>query len=530
MAGPVPAVAGPGNIEDGNWHRAVLNWHKATNTLSVSFDGASILTYTNDIINNVFGGQTCVYWGFTSGTGDAYNVQEAKEVACYSPTPTFTLTPSISQTFTISATPSISPSFSPSPTATTAPPAGCGGPTFVSAANVVSASNSVPHTTGSGCYGTTNTYSVNAGAGANRLLVVRIENGNAGVNPTMVWYGGTTLTTLRTDADYSGIMGTYYLKAPPTGANNLVITYASGSCNYNVIAEVYADVNQSSPIGGNSYNSGSSGAGMNTTVTASSSGSILSDFITSQQVFSGNGGNGVITGLGAGQTNFNVGSACCEEVYGDYKVSGGTGSQTMNYTYQQSGKSYSSQLIEIMPFVCTPTTTPTMSQTGTPSPTATASRSATPSPTATQTGSASPTATRSATMSATATATATLSATPSRTGTPSASPSISPSPTQSYSPTPAATPTMTPQMPLVKTANVGTATIGDTITFCIAWTNDSSAPQTVHFWDTVSAYLTYIGCSNSCTKTGSTVAWGVAAASGASGQSCFWGKVNGYPP
>ena len=513
VAGPVAAKAGPLNIEDGAWHRVVLTWNKATNTLSVSFDGSSILTYTNDIITNVFGGTSCVYWGFTSGTGDAYNVHEAKEVSCYSPTSTVTPTPSISQTPTRSPTWTVSPTVSQTPSVTTVPtsaPAGCGGPTLVSAANVVSASNSIPHTDGSGCYNTSNTYSVNAGAGANRLLVVRLENQIA-VNPTLIWYGGITLTVLRSDTPYSsGQLTTYYALAPPTGSNNLVITFAGSNCNYNVVAEVYADVNQSTPFGGSSYNSGLSGLGVNTTVTASSASSILSDFLVSEQVFSGNSGNGVVTGLGAGQTNFNLGSACCEEVYGDYRLSGGTGSQVFTYSYQQAGKKYSSQLIEIMPYVCTPTITPSSSSTSTKTPTNTITPSVSPTPTYT--------------------ITATRTVTPTPTITPSATPSNTPQATPSFTQTVAATRTNTPTMPLVKTSNVSQATIGDTITFCIAWTNNASSAQTVHFWDSVSPYLTYVGCSNSCTKTANAVAWSVSAAPGASGSSCFWGTVSAYPP
>ena len=520
VAGPVAAVAGPGNIEDGNWHRVVITWNKAANTLSVGFDGASILTYTNDIINNVFGGSTCVFWGFTSGTGDAYNVQEAKEVSCYSPTFTPSQTPTISPTFTRSMTASITPTFSVSPTPTTAPPAGCGGPTFQSASTLDfggtygGALTAGGHTNSNGCYNASNSYTVTGAGGSNRLLVVRIENQN-NVTPTLVWYAGTTLTALRSDTHYGGgKMLTYYMTAPATGSNSLVVNYASGGCNHNVAAEFYSDVSQSSPIGANAFYSGTATFAMNTTITASSGSSILSDFITSQQIFTGNGGAGVVTALGAGQASLNLGAACCEEIYGDYRASGGTGLQTMNYTMQQTGKSYSSQLIEIMPFVCTPTVTP----------------SATPTSTLTATPSASPTRTITPSASPTFTLTITPSPSPTFTATPTRTLTNTPSPTPSASPTPVFTPTKTPLMPLTKTANVASATIGDTITFCIAWTNDSSATQTVHFWDTVSPYLTYVGCSNACTKTGNTVAWGVSAPSGASGQSCFWGTVSGYPP
>jgi uncharacterized repeat protein (TIGR01451 family) len=101
------------------------------------------------------------------------------------------------------------------------------------------------------------------------------------------------------------------------------------------------------------------------------------------------------------------------------------------------------------------------------------------------------------------------------------------SPTLTRSPT--ITSTVTPALALVKSSNVSQATIGDTITFCLAWSNDSGVIKVVNHWDTIPSTLTYVGCSNSCTKTGSVVSWSVNAAIGASGQACFWGKVNGYP-
>lgn len=124
------------------------------------------------------------------------------------------------------------------------------------------------------------------------------------------------------------------------------------------------------------------------------------------------------------------------------------------------------------------------------------------------------------------TATNTPSVTPSatRTATPTATRTVTPSATPTFSASP------TPSMPLVKTSNLSNATIGDTITFCIAYTNDSGATQTIKVWDTISSFLTYIACNNSCAKSGSVVSWSVASvAAGGSGSVCFWGTVNGYP-
>jgi uncharacterized repeat protein (TIGR01451 family) len=92
------------------------------------------------------------------------------------------------------------------------------------------------------------------------------------------------------------------------------------------------------------------------------------------------------------------------------------------------------------------------------------------------------------------------------------------------------TPTPTPSMPLVKTINVPTANLGDTVTYCVNWTNNSSAAQSFNVWDTVPASITYLGCISGCAQSGGVVSWSlVGAAAATSGTFCFWGRVSGYP-
>ena len=83
-----PVVSFGSNIEDGNWHSVQISWDPATFTLQVYVDCQLMLTYTNDIVNNIFGGNPMVWWGFTASTGGATNLQQF----CY--TPPFTLTTS----------------------------------------------------------------------------------------------------------------------------------------------------------------------------------------------------------------------------------------------------------------------------------------------------------------------------------------------------------------------------------------------------------------------------------------------------
>jgi uncharacterized repeat protein (TIGR01451 family) len=85
-------------------------------------------------------------------------------------------------------------------------------------------------------------------------------------------------------------------------------------------------------------------------------------------------------------------------------------------------------------------------------------------------------------------------------------------------------------MSLVKSANVTQATLGDTITFCLQWQNNSQSATVMTLWDTVSSYLTYLGCNTGCSESASLVTWNLGSQSaGSSGTVCFWAKVSGYP-
>ena len=56
-------------------------------TLQVSIDCQLTLTYTNDIVANIFSANPMITWGFTSATGSKYNLQQF----CYAPPLNFTI-------------------------------------------------------------------------------------------------------------------------------------------------------------------------------------------------------------------------------------------------------------------------------------------------------------------------------------------------------------------------------------------------------------------------------------------------------
>lgn len=75
IAGPVTAISGNDNIEDGNWHSLHIIWDVPTKTLTVLVDGVLRVSAVKDFVTDVFSGNPMVYWGFTGSTGGAKNWQ-----------------------------------------------------------------------------------------------------------------------------------------------------------------------------------------------------------------------------------------------------------------------------------------------------------------------------------------------------------------------------------------------------------------------------------------------------------------------
>lgn len=75
LAGPVNANANGLNIEDGEDHPVRITWDPNTAIVAVYFDCEFRLAENVDLINDIFSGQTSVYWGFTGSTGGSYNNQ-----------------------------------------------------------------------------------------------------------------------------------------------------------------------------------------------------------------------------------------------------------------------------------------------------------------------------------------------------------------------------------------------------------------------------------------------------------------------
>jgi len=63
------------NIEDGANHLFRVTWDPATTELEVYLDGTSMFVHTEDLVATYFGGDPEVFFGWTAGTGGAFNQQ-----------------------------------------------------------------------------------------------------------------------------------------------------------------------------------------------------------------------------------------------------------------------------------------------------------------------------------------------------------------------------------------------------------------------------------------------------------------------
>ena len=64
------------NLEDGAWHPLRIIWDPKARQLSIYLDQQLRLTYTGDLVNEIFGGNPMVYWGATAATGRLSNYQD----------------------------------------------------------------------------------------------------------------------------------------------------------------------------------------------------------------------------------------------------------------------------------------------------------------------------------------------------------------------------------------------------------------------------------------------------------------------
>lgn len=76
LAGPVQILPGIDNLEDCQYHDLRTTWDPETFTMNIYVNCMLRLSYTGDIVTEVFGSDPMVFWGFTSATGGLTNIHE----------------------------------------------------------------------------------------------------------------------------------------------------------------------------------------------------------------------------------------------------------------------------------------------------------------------------------------------------------------------------------------------------------------------------------------------------------------------
>ena len=83
-------------------------------------------------------------------------------------------------------------------------------------------------------------------SGSNRLLVVVVYRKSLGAEVNSITYGGVAMTFLNGDNTAHYPVSAYYLVAPASGANDIVVTLV-GSTNGGILAASYTGVDQGAP-------------------------------------------------------------------------------------------------------------------------------------------------------------------------------------------------------------------------------------------------------------------------------------------
>jgi len=155
------------------------------------------------------------------------------------------------------------------------------------------------------------------------------------------------------------------------------------------------------------------------------------------------------------------------------------------------------------------------------------------SPTPTITLTRTPTATRTITETATQTRTRTITATVTQTRTVGVTLTITMTATRTVTATPTITRTATPVQPniqLTKTEDRTIMMLGETIQYCLNYTNSGAAPATFNIWDTIPDPMDFVSCTGGCSQVGNILVWTITnLGAGASGSVCFNARAARLP-
>jgi hypothetical protein len=171
--------------------------------------------------------------------------------------------------------------------------------------------------------------------GSDRILIVATANQQGGISITSITYNSVALTFIRADDGATGARSEiWYLLAPSTGANNIIVTPSGGGTRLAVGAISLTGVTQSSPIGATNGATGS-GTGPSVALTTTVANSWIVSNCASE-------GDTVTSTPGANETEryqangSSSPAASRSNVAGNTEVSTTTGSYTMSNTLSAS--------------------------------------------------------------------------------------------------------------------------------------------------------------------------------------------------
>lgn len=125
----------------------------------------------------------------------------------------------------------------------------------------------------------------------NRIVIAHVAINTSGA-PSSVTYGGQAMTQAVERSAAPGDASIWYLVNPPTGANNCVVSHATGT-EINAVVEDWYHVNQTTPFGTTSEGSGTTSTSASLNVDCDHGDTIVGNVYVSD--------NGAIT-VGSGQT------------------------------------------------------------------------------------------------------------------------------------------------------------------------------------------------------------------------------------
>lgn len=298
--------------------------------------------------------------GCVAGTPTPTNTPTITPTATNTATPTNTPTPTLTFTPTATSTPTVTPTHTATATPTSTPDP--------NAISLVATNSGFGDATATQC-----TFSINAGAGPNRLLLVGVSLENKAISVTGVTYGTDVLSFVATDSNVGSVAGNtakveFWRKIAPINGPQTVAVSLNGASKVACGGSAWTNVDQTTPLGAATASHADTGA---PAITAP--GVLITDVLHDVVSVAGP----VVAATTGGQTslwNVQVNIATNNMTGMGSSIASSSGSVPMSWSAVPSTNAFAMLAVAIRrvpPGTATPTSTPTATVTDTPTATAT---------------------------------------------------------------------------------------------------------------------------------------------------------------